>query len=91
VLDLPLGDTSPTAPAIATVNVLGPADGSDPRTRLAAALEVPGVAVHLYDKRARPGRKLGHVTATGDDPTETRARARRAADRLTGEEASDEQ
>ena len=91
VLDLPLGDTSLTAPAVATVNVLGPPDGSDPRTRLSAALEVPGVAVHLYGKDARPGRKLGHVTAVGEEPTETRERARGAADRLTGEEATNEQ
>ncbi len=91
VLDLPLGDTSLTAPAVATVNVLGPADGSDPRTRLPAALEVPGVAVHLYGKEARPGRKLGHVTAIGDDADESRARAWRAAHRLTGKEATDEQ
>ncbi len=91
VLDLPLGDTSMTAPAVATVNVLGPTDGSDPRSRLPAALEVPGVAVHLYDKDARPGRKLGHVTAVGEDPTTTRACARRAADRLSGKEATDEQ
>ncbi|MEX0835711.1 MAG: 5-(carboxyamino)imidazole ribonucleotide synthase [Nitriliruptor sp.] len=85
VLDLPLGDTALTAPAVATVNVLGPADGSDPRVRLPAALEVPGATVHLYGKAARPGRKLGHVTTVGDDPTETRLRARRAADLLTGE------
>lgn len=91
MLDLPLGDVSLTAAAIATVNILGPADGSDPRTWLLAALEVSGVAVHLYGKDARPGRKLGHVTAIGDDPTETRARARRAAGRLTGKETSDEQ
>ena len=91
VLDLPLGDTSLTARAVATVNVLGPADGSDPRARLPAALGVPGVAVHLYGKDARPGRKLGHVTAVGDDADETRARARRAAHHLTGEETTDEQ
>lgn len=87
VLDLPLGDTALAAPCAATVNVLGPADGSDPRTRLAAALAVPGVAVHLYGKTARPGRKLGHVTALGNDPDDTRARARTAATALTGEPA----
>lgn len=90
VLDLPLGDVSLTAPHVASVNVLGPADGSDPRTRLSAALDVPGVAVHLYGKAARPGRKLGHVTAIGDDVGDTHARAQRAADRLTGEETTDE-
>lgn len=82
-LDLPLGDTAPTAPAVATVNVLGNAAGDDPRHRLADALAVPGVAVHLYDKGPRPGRKLGHVTAIGDDVEDTRNRARRAADALT--------
>ena len=84
VLDLPLGTTSTTAPCVATVNVLGPADGSDPRHRLTGALAVPDVGVHLYDKDPRPGRKLGHVTAVGDDPEDTRERARRAAAALTG-------
>lgn len=83
VLDLPLGDTTPTAPAVATVNVLGNAAGDDPRARLGDALAVPGVAVHLYDKAPRPGRKLGHVTAVGDDLEDTRDRAHRAADALT--------
>ncbi len=85
-LDLPLGDASMTAPAVALVNVLGPADGSDPRSRLAEALAVEGVAVHLYGKESKPGRKIGHVTAVGDDLAETRERAREAARRLTNEE-----
>ena len=86
VLDLPLGDVSLTAPAVATVNVLGPDDGTDPRTRLPEALAVPGVAVHLYGKSSRPGRKLGHVTALADDVEVARANARTAAARLTGED-----
>ena len=81
VLDLPLGDPSLTAPAVATVNLLGGPDGADPRgrERLAAALAVPGVAVHLYGKAARPGRKLGHVTALGADQGAALAAARQAA------------
>lgn len=86
VLDLPLGDPSLSAPAVAMVNVLGPADGSDPRDRLTDALAVEGVAVHLYGKDAVPGRKLGHVTAVGDTIEDARARARDAARRLTNEE-----
>ena len=82
VLDLPLGDTDANAPQIVTVNVFGPVDGSDPRAHLHAALGVPGVHVHLYGKEARPGRKLGHVTAYGDDPAEVRNRAWRAAREL---------
>jgi len=38
----------------------------------------PGVKVHLYGKELRPGRKVGHVTALGDDLDDVRRRARRA-------------
>jgi 5-(carboxyamino)imidazole ribonucleotide synthase len=79
VLDLPLGTTERTAPHVASVNVLGGADGRDPARLLPAALAMPGVHVHLYGKSARPGRKLGHVTVCGTDAAGTRARAWRAA------------
>jgi 5-(carboxyamino)imidazole ribonucleotide synthase len=84
VLGWPLGLTELVAPAVVTVNVLGPADGSSPQTRIAQALEVPGAHVHLYGKAARPGRKLGHVTVCGQDPEATRQTARRAAAILEG-------
>ncbi len=87
-LDLPLGSTAMTAPAVATVNVLGPEDGTDPRTRLAGALAIEGVAVHLYGKSSRPGRKLGHVTAVADDHDTAVTRARQAAAALTGQDLS---
>lgn len=83
VLDWPLGDTSLTAPAVVTVNVVGASD-QDPRELLPRALEVPGVHVHLYGKGPRAGRKLGHVTALGDDPRTVRERALQAAALLTG-------
>jgi 5-(carboxyamino)imidazole ribonucleotide synthase len=83
-LDLPLGATDLVAPAAVTVNVVGPADGSDPRSRLREALAVPGAHVHLYGKGARPGRKLGHVTALGPDVATARATAWRAAELLEG-------
>jgi 5-(carboxyamino)imidazole ribonucleotide synthase len=44
----------------------------------------PGVKVHLYGKGVRPGRKIGHVTVTGDDLEDCRARARHAADFIAG-------
>jgi 5-(carboxyamino)imidazole ribonucleotide synthase len=84
VLDLPLGDPSPTVPAAAMVNIVGPEDGSDPADRLAEALAVPGAHVHLYGKIARPGRKLGHVTVTAETPERALELARTAADRLEG-------
>jgi len=79
VLDLPLGDTSPVAAAIASVNVLGADPPSEPARHLAAALAIQGAHVHLYGKVPRPGRKLGHVTVCGDDPADVRARAWAAA------------
>lgn len=83
-LDWPLGSTELVAPAAVTVNVVGPADGSDPRARLPQALAVPGAHVHLYGKGARAGRKLGHVTALGPDVATARATAWRAAEILEG-------
>ncbi|QDS93267.1 N5-carboxyaminoimidazole ribonucleotide synthase [Roseimaritima multifibrata] len=66
VCGLPLGDTSPRCPA-AMFNLLGDLwgdDGSDPPFE--QALTVPGVSLHLYGKtEARPGRKMGHLTAVG--------------------------
>ena len=85
VLDLPLGDAAPAVPAAAMVNVVGPADGSDPADRLSEALAVPGAHVHLYGKGARPGRKLGHVTVCGGSTDDALERARAAARRLEGD------
>jgi 5-(carboxyamino)imidazole ribonucleotide synthase len=84
VLDWPLGVTTPRAPHVATVNVVG-GEAGDPLERLPAALAVPGAHVHLYGKAPRPERKLGHVTALADTAEAARATARRAAALLTGE------
>jgi 5-(carboxyamino)imidazole ribonucleotide synthase len=81
VLDYPLGDTGPTAPVVVMANVLGGEPGGmalDERLHHLFAAD-PAIKVHLYGKQPRPGRKLGHVTALGDDVAGTRERARRAA------------
>lgn len=81
VLDYPLGDTRLAAPAVAMANVLGGQQGGmgiDERLHHLMAAE-PGVKVHLYGKQVRPGRKIGHVTALGDDMADCRRRAARAA------------
>jgi 5-(carboxyamino)imidazole ribonucleotide synthase len=87
VLDLPLGDPRAAAPCVAMANVFG---GTDPgvyaRYPHVMAAD-PGVKVNMYGKSIRPGRKIGHVTALGDDMPEVRARAVRAAGSpATGEE-----
>ncbi len=84
VCDLPLGATTLTAPAVATVNIFGPDDGSDPADTLADMLTIDGAHVHLYGKPARPGRKLGHVTVCAATRDDAIARARAAADRVGG-------
>ena len=81
VLDYPLGETSMTAPVVVMANVLGgepTAMGVDERLHHLFAAD-PGARVHLYGKQVRPGRKIGHVTALGDDLDSVRTRARRAA------------
>jgi 5-(carboxyamino)imidazole ribonucleotide synthase len=79
VLDLPLGDPGRVAPATVMANVFGGADPDVyPRYGHVMAAD-PGVKVHLYGKAVRPGRKIGHVTVTGDDPVALLDRASRAA------------
>jgi 5-(carboxyamino)imidazole ribonucleotide synthase len=49
----------------------------------AYALEVPEVKLHLYGKlEPRKGRKMGHITATGDTGTQAEQIARAARARL---------
>jgi 5-(carboxyamino)imidazole ribonucleotide synthase len=80
VLDLPLGDPAPLVPVSVMVNVLGgPAGATMPDRYPAAFAAHPEVKFHSYGKESRPGRKVGHVTATGTDLDEVRARARAAA------------
>jgi 5-(carboxyamino)imidazole ribonucleotide synthase len=88
VLNLPLGAPTLTAPCVAMVNVLG-ADDPDLHGKLNHVLAAdPAVKIQLYGKPVRPGRKVGHVTALGDDMAEVRDRAARAARYLaTGSEA----
>jgi len=87
VLDYPLGATTQTAPWVVMANLLG-GDGDpdlDRRMHLLFGRD-PAVRVHLYGKEVRPGRKIGHVTALGDDLDDVRRRAREGAHYLrTGE------
>ncbi|AKT39331.1 5-(carboxyamino)imidazole ribonucleotide synthase [Chondromyces crocatus] len=85
VCDLPLGSVEIVRPA-AIVNLLGDLWLRDAPPPFEAALEVPGVRLHLYGKRvARPGRKMGHLSATGRTPEEALAAAKLAMARLGGQ------
>ncbi len=81
VLDLPLGSPAPRARWTVMVNILG---GPIEAGRLYdgyshAMARDPHLKVHLYGKQMRPGRKVGHVNAYGDDLEDCLERARHAA------------
>lgn len=80
VLDVPLGATGMTEPFSVMVNILGgPAVGGLP-SRYAKAMALhPTAKIHSYGKESRPGRKVGHVTACGDDLAEVAYQARGAS------------
>jgi len=77
ICGLSLGSTSQLRPA-AMVNLLGDLwQHGEPDW--AAACAIPGVNVHLYGKGdARPGRKMGHITALGATLEEAAELAQRA-------------
>lgn len=83
VCGLPLGDPALLRPA-AMVNLMGEDAGTGlGRPGAARALEVPGTALHLYGKaQARPGRKMGHLTALANTPDEAARRALEAWRRM---------
>jgi 5-(carboxyamino)imidazole ribonucleotide synthase len=81
VMDLPLGSPAARAPWTVMVNILG---GPTQTGRLYdgfphAMARDPLLRVHLYGKELRPGRKVGHVNAYGDDLEDCLERARHAA------------
>jgi 5-(carboxyamino)imidazole ribonucleotide synthase len=70
VCGLPLGSAELLQPAAAMANLLGDAWGKG-EPNWPAALAIPGVKLHLYGKKeARPGRKMGHLTALAATPRE---------------------
>ena len=82
VCGLPLGGTDILRPA-AMANLLGDLwENGEPDW--AAALAMPDVKLHLYGKAgARPGRKMGHLVAFGNDAADAKAKAIEARSRLT--------
>jgi 5-(carboxyamino)imidazole ribonucleotide synthase len=82
VCGLPLGSVDVLRPA-AIANLLGDLwKGGEPD--FAAALMVPDVRLHLYGKAsARPGRKMGHLSAVGSTTDEAREKVLTARARLT--------
>lgn len=83
VCDLPLGSVE-VVRAVAIGNLLGELfEGPEPPA-FDDALALPGVRLHLYGKRvARPGRKMGHLSAAADTPENALALVQLAMKRLS--------
>ena len=82
VCGLPLGDASVVRPG-AMANLLGDLWAAG-EPDWASALAVDGVRLHLYGKaQARPGRKMGHLSAVAEDADAAVALVLRARAALT--------
>jgi 5-(carboxyamino)imidazole ribonucleotide synthase len=84
VFDLPLSKPELLCPAV-MVNILGieHSSGSYAIKGLRGLLSVPGVKLYVYGKKtSKPGRKLGHITATGRTVEEALIRAADARTRF---------
>jgi 5-(carboxyamino)imidazole ribonucleotide synthase len=84
VLDLPLGDPAMRDRWTVMVNVLGGSVEDLPSALLHCFARDRRLRVQLYGKQVKPGRKVGHVTTSGDDLDEVRNRALHAANYLMG-------
>jgi 5-(carboxyamino)imidazole ribonucleotide synthase len=81
VCNLPLGSTKLVSPC-AIANLLGDL-WLEGEPDFSAALNVPGVRLHLYEKHTpRAGRKMGHLSATGATAEEALERVMEAKGRL---------
>lgn len=92
VMDLPLGSPEARETWSVMVNILGGENLDVGRLYDGyphALARDPELRVHLYGKELRPGRKVGHVNAYGDDLEDCLARARHAAAWFRGDLGND--
>jgi 5-(carboxyamino)imidazole ribonucleotide synthase len=80
ILDLPLGDPAMTAGFAVMANILGGA-----KNDLHLMARNPQLKFHQYKKEVRKGRKIGHVTAVGENLLELTEIAEHARDYMSGE------
>lgn len=85
ILDLPLGNPAMTANYAVMGNILGGAKGDMYRPYLHLMARNPELKFHQYMKEVRPGRKIGHVSALGDDLLHLRELISHARDYMSGE------
>jgi len=84
ILDLPLGSPAPKSPYTVMANILGGEYEDLYRPYLHCLAREPQLRVHLYGKRVKAGRKVGHLNLSGTDWVDLLTRARHVADYFTG-------
>ena len=85
ILDLPLGDTSLTDSIVVSRNIVCGDKLDMYRPYLHLMARTPALKFHQYRKEVRPGRKIGHVTITGDNLVELRQEVEHALAYMSGE------
>lgn len=85
ILDLPLGDPSMRAPYAVMGNILGGQKSDLYRPYLHLMARNPELKFHQYMKEVRPGRKIGHVTAVGENLLHLEELIEHARDYMSGE------
>ena len=84
ILDLPLGSPAMIHPYAVMGNVLGGDKTDMYRPYLHLMARTPSLHFHQYKKDVRPGRKIGHVTACGDDLLHLTQEVQHARDYMGG-------
>jgi len=85
ILDLPLGDPAMMAAYAVMGNILGGEKTDMYRPYLHLMARNPDLKFHQYKKEVRPGRKIGHVTATGSNLLQLTTDVQHARDYMSGE------
>ncbi len=71
VAGLPLGSCELKCDAAVMINILGERNGKASPEGLGEFLKEKNAYIHIYGKKeTRTGRKMGHITVTGGDPSE---------------------
>ncbi len=84
ILDLPLGSPAMNHKFAVMGNVLGGEKTDMYRPYLHLMARTPTLHFHQYKKDVRPGRKIGHVTACGDDLLHLTQEVQHARDYMSG-------
>ena len=85
ILDLPLGDPKMTSRYAVMGNILGGEKTNMYRPYLHLMARNPDLKFHQYQKEVRMGRKIGHVTALGDDLVQLTTDVQHARQYMSGE------